>query len=285
MTVRPQKDQPRAHGQTPAQGSDWATAGTRAIALALLLAAVPCVPIGCGWGLTFRSYDVKDQAPQPPESQTTDETAESGFPETETAQMPTDTDTRPGNPEAWGRGAQLSVGRNFDPIYFDPGSSELDYTARNRLKDYAEWLKGHPSVWVTLAGYAATDGTDEFALNLSMARALAVKDFLLGQSLSPTRMFTISYGDLTGATAEEPSPAAAPGETLAPTMAVPDAETTLTTPVKAADARVNELERRVEILAFIAPIGVNGPESVPVAPGDAPGTQQPQEPPSSVDVP
>ena len=261
--------------------------------MALLLAAVLCVPAGCGWGLTFRSYDVKNRAPQPPETQSGDAAENSGAPDSETGQLPTDAETRPGNPEAWGRGAQLSVGRSFDPIYFDADSSELDYTARNRLKEYADWLKAHPSVWVTLAGYAAGDGTDEFALNLSMARTLAAKDFLIGQGLSPTRLFNISYGDLTDDAGVEPGPDDAPDEALAPTVALPDAGAPLTAPattptqalIRAADARVDELGRRVEILAFIAPLGVSGPEAVPIAPGDAPNTQQSPAQKKPVDVP
>lgn len=265
MTDRRKNNRPLRENEKPGPGSHaGGFRGVCLLACLALLAAALSLPTGCGRSLLIKSYDVEDLAPQPPESATED-APDNQPPASETAQFPDGAETRPGNPEAWGPGAQMSVGRSFDPIYFENESSELDFSARRRLKTYAAWLNSHLNVWVTLAGYASREGTEEFAFNLSMARSLAVEDFLRGAGLSPTRLYTISYGDVAPQTQEETADETAPAE--------------------APPSEVNELARCVEILAFIAPINVAEPEAVLVAPGDSPDSENQPEQEAPVEIP
>jgi outer membrane protein OmpA-like peptidoglycan-associated protein len=151
--------------------------------------------------------------------------------------------SRPGNPAALGEEAALSVGRQFDPVFFDSQSSELDGAARYQLDQYSGWLAAHPRVWITLVGHCGPDWTIEPAYSLAMARALAVQDFLVGQGLDRARFYPISYG------VDRPL--------------VTDG---------GADAVLNN---RVELLAFMAPEGLDQPPPITIAPEPPP---QPIEP-------
>lgn len=158
-------------------------------------------------------------------------------------QLAADDVARPGNPAAWGESAQIAVGRQFEPIFFDADSDELDVNGRQRLREYATWLTVHPQVWVTLAGHTDQLGSTRYSYTLGMARALAVQDFLIGQGLAPGRLYAISFGrDL-------PAAEGKPAETKA-------------------------LDNRVELLAFIAPLGVPAPAPIPLEKRPAPGEQQ-----------
>lgn len=161
---------------------------------------------------------------------------------------------RPGNPAAWGQGAQVSVGRQFEPIYFDATGAELNYAARQRLINYAQWFKEHPRVWAALAGHADSQDSVRFAYNLAMARALAVQDYLIGQGIERERFYPISFGE------EHP---AAEGNT-------PEAQS---------------LNSRVEILAFIAPIGQDSPAPVAADKQSAPIIEATQEAPPAEEIP
>ena len=158
--------------------------------------------------------------PAPEEPESIEEPGEESPSETdETAAL---TEERPGNPEQWGQGSQMSVGREFDPIFFEEGSAELNGPATRQLSEYARWLKTRSHVWLTLAGHCDGSDTLEYAYNLGMARALTVEDYLVGQGVERGRIYSISYGQDRPAELD-PSPQ---GE---------------------------QLNSRVEILAFLAP--------------------------------
>jgi outer membrane protein OmpA-like peptidoglycan-associated protein len=146
------------------------------------------------------------------------------------------------NPLVPGEAAQLAVGREFEPVYFDQDSYELNFSTRRTIHEYAQWLGNNPHVWVTLEGHNDDSGSFEFGLNLAMARAWAVKDRLAGLGVTDARLFTISYG--------ENLPAA------------PD------TPTEPAP-----INRRVSFLAFVAPEG-----GLPAAPAQGPAAPPPAEP-------
>lgn len=154
---------------------------------------------------------------------------------------------RPGNPETWGEAGKMGVGREFDAIYFTGANAELDVVAKGRLDSYAEWLRTHPQVWLTLVGHADGNNTAEFNYNLGIARALAVADYLEGHGLEGRRFFSLSYGS------ERP---AAPGSG-------PEADA---------------LNNRVEVLGFVAPLGQDAPDPAPAG-ADAPEPEpRPEEP-------
>lgn len=101
---------------------------------------------------------------------------------------------RPANPESFGEGARLLVGREFDPVYFDGDTTELDGEARRRLNEYAGWLKDHAQVWVALVGYCDGGHGVRYGYNLAMARALAAEEFLVANGLDRKRIYSIGYG-------------------------------------------------------------------------------------------
>lgn len=103
---------------------------------------------------------------------------------------------RPVNPQTLGEGARLLVGREFDPVYFDSRSTELDGEARRRLNEYLGWLKHpeHERVWVALVGYCDAGQGVRFGFDLAMARAIAVEEFLVANGLDRKRIYSIGYG-------------------------------------------------------------------------------------------
>ncbi|MCL5270400.1 MAG: OmpA family protein, partial [bacterium] len=163
-------------------------------------------------------------------------------------------ETRPGNPAAWGEDARALVGRTFAPIYFEFDSAELDSIARRQLAEYAQWLREHPNVWLTLEGHTDSTGSVRYNYNLGMARALAVEDYLRGAGVGADRMFCISYGE------ERPA-------------------------VTGADPQSMALNRRTEVLGFVAPLGVEKPAPVAVTGGAAPQAAPAPAPPLAQDIP
>jgi outer membrane protein OmpA-like peptidoglycan-associated protein len=162
--------------------------------------------------------------------------------------------TRPGNPATWGESGQLAVGRQFDPIFFNGQGTELDTVAKQRLASYAEWLRAHPQVWVTLVGHADRHASYGYAYNLGMTRALAVADYFLGAGLDARRIFTTSTGkDQPAATEKTPE----------------------------ADA----LNNRVEVMGFVPPPGVEGPQEAGLPQGAAPEPEPLPPSPAGRDLP
>jgi peptidoglycan-associated lipoprotein len=147
-------------------------------------------------------------------------------------------------PMLWGEAATQAVGRSFDPIFFDFDSAELRFAARRTLKDYADWLAQNLGVWIVLEGHCDSAGSEEYNYNLGMARAWAVKSYLVGLGVGDWRLFTISYGEDRPATEE-----------IAPE------------PEELEKQRAQN--RRVQFLAFIAPPGQK------VAPQEAPASPAP----------
>lgn len=152
--------------------------------------------------------------------------------------------TKPGNPAAWGEGGRVNVGRSFEPVYFDPGSDELDGTARGRLADHARWLADHPNVWIALGGYCDASETARYGYNLAMSRALAVRQYLIGQGLAAQRLYPIGYGSQTPAVQ-------------------PDGR-----------QRSDKLNNRVELVGYIPPGGAQTPKPASATPSPAPPAQE-----------
>ncbi len=85
----------------------------------------------------------------------------------------------------------LNVG---DRVHFAVDSAALSPEAKQILMRQAAWLKQYPNVTVQIEGHADERGTREYNLALSARRAVAVKNFLVSQGISPSRISTIGYG-------------------------------------------------------------------------------------------
>jgi peptidoglycan-associated lipoprotein len=79
-------------------------------------------------------------------------------------------------------------------IYFDTDSYDVRSDAQPTLSAQAQWLNRYPAVRVRIEGNADERGTREYNLALGARRANAVREFLVGQGVSGSRIESLSYG-------------------------------------------------------------------------------------------
>jgi len=84
---------------------------------------------------------------------------------------------------------------NFEKVFFDTDSSDLDIASREVLDRNASILQKHVDVRVQVQGHADERGTVDYNLQLGNERANAVKTYLVGQGVGPDRIAVISYGE------------------------------------------------------------------------------------------
>ena len=78
-------------------------------------------------------------------------------------------------------------------IRFAKDSANLTKTEASRVREVAQWLKGHPER-IVVAGGART-GSLEYSRQLGELRALTVRDLLVDRGVPAARMITVSYGE------------------------------------------------------------------------------------------
>ena len=82
-----------------------------------------------------------------------------------------------------------------DAVKFPVNKHELSQEAEDKLKDFAERLKGeNKNVYLEIQGHTDSTGAKNYNLNLGEARAETVRRFLNKQGIALNRMSTISYG-------------------------------------------------------------------------------------------
>jgi peptidoglycan-associated lipoprotein len=81
-----------------------------------------------------------------------------------------------------------------DRVYFATDSSALDPEAQQVLRRQAAWLRENPGRAATIEGHADERGTRDYNLALGARRAAAVRNFLVGEGVSPDRLRTVTYG-------------------------------------------------------------------------------------------
>jgi peptidoglycan-associated lipoprotein len=81
-----------------------------------------------------------------------------------------------------------------DRVYFDTDRHDIREDARPLLTAQSEWLRRYPSVVVRIEGNADERGTREYNLALGARRANSVRDFLVSQGITGSRISTISFG-------------------------------------------------------------------------------------------
>ncbi len=84
---------------------------------------------------------------------------------------------------------------NVKTIYFDYDKSEIRPDQIQILQSNATWLRQNPSVRFTIEGHCDERGSQEYNLALGDHRATAVKEYLVGQGVSESRINVISYGE------------------------------------------------------------------------------------------
>ena len=98
--------------------------------------------------------------------------------------------------EAMSRGiaAVTPPGAALKDVYYEFDSTELAVSAREILKQNADWLKNNPKSRVEVEGHCDDLGSNEYNLALGAKRAQSAKEFLVNQGIAPERLVTISYG-------------------------------------------------------------------------------------------
>jgi len=84
----------------------------------------------------------------------------------------------------------------WQTVYFAFDSAELDGTARVKIQDAAECIRGQkPDVSLLLTGACDPRGTEEYNIALGERRAAAVRDYMRSLGLDSSRMSIASVGE------------------------------------------------------------------------------------------
>jgi len=84
--------------------------------------------------------------------------------------------------------------REVRDAYFDYDKADIRADARDALSKTADFLKGHPSIKVTLEGHCDERGSTEYNLGLGDRRANAVKQYIVSLGVPADRISTVSFG-------------------------------------------------------------------------------------------
>ncbi len=83
---------------------------------------------------------------------------------------------------------------DWEPVHFGFNDAALTDEARAQLSQLADCIKKEPGK-VTLAGHADERGTEEYNLQLSNRRAVAVQKYLEDLGVPASKLGTIGYGE------------------------------------------------------------------------------------------
>lgn len=81
-----------------------------------------------------------------------------------------------------------------DRVLFAVDQSTLTAAGQQTLIGQANWLNQNQDYQAIVEGHADEQGTREYNIALGNRRANAVREFLVSQGVSPTRLRVISYG-------------------------------------------------------------------------------------------
>ena len=95
--------------------------------------------------------------------------------------------------ERVGEGIKVTMKENMVNFGFD--SSDLTPVAKANLDKLAQVLKNNMDTNINIYGHTDSKGTDAYNLSLSERRAAAVKNYLVSQGVSASRMFTMGVGE------------------------------------------------------------------------------------------
>ncbi len=80
-------------------------------------------------------------------------------------------------------------------VHFDFDQSVIRSEDYQLIKGNADYMSLEPNVSVTIKGYGDERGTREYNLALGERRAQAVKNALIAEGVSPSRISVISFGE------------------------------------------------------------------------------------------
>lgn len=79
-------------------------------------------------------------------------------------------------------------------VLFDAGSADLSADAQTSLKNLAVNMRNNPDIKLAITGYTDSLGTADYNMDLSVKRALGVKEFLVTAGVNGKRMATLGKG-------------------------------------------------------------------------------------------
>ena len=80
-------------------------------------------------------------------------------------------------------------------VYFNYDASEIKSTELGLIETHALYLMENPDQVLVLEGHADERGSDEYNKILGQSRAVAVRNVLLSQGISPRQIKIVSYGE------------------------------------------------------------------------------------------
>jgi outer membrane protein OmpA-like peptidoglycan-associated protein len=83
---------------------------------------------------------------------------------------------------------------NMSDVLFDTGRYTLKPGAREKLAKVSGIILGHPGLKIAVEGHTDSVGGDEYNMKLSEERAGSVRDFLVGQGVSPASVTSRGFG-------------------------------------------------------------------------------------------
>ena len=83
----------------------------------------------------------------------------------------------------------------FSDIPFNYDSYRLKKGTISTLEKVAAWLKKHRNACLMIEGHCDERGSRKYNLILGEQRALSVRRYLTGLGISPSRLYTITYGE------------------------------------------------------------------------------------------
>ena len=83
----------------------------------------------------------------------------------------------------------------FSDILFNYDSYRLGKNTIFTLEKVAAWLKKHRNVRLMIEGHCDERGSRKYNLILGEQRSLSVRRYLTGLGISPSRLYTITYGE------------------------------------------------------------------------------------------
>ena len=81
-----------------------------------------------------------------------------------------------------------------DTILFEVNKSSLRPETIVTLEEQARWLEKNNSLPITIEGHADEQGTREYNLALGARRATSVRNYLVSQGISESRLSIVTYG-------------------------------------------------------------------------------------------
>ena len=85
--------------------------------------------------------------------------------------------------------------RMNNEVLFEKGAASLTAAGTQKIAEIAQVLHDYPDALVIVRGYASSEGRDDYNLGLSQARADMVKNTLIANKVTPSRITAIGMGE------------------------------------------------------------------------------------------